>query len=102
MRLVLPAKDAASTPAPRGTALIVVPTTSYGARHDYYWEDIVATGQLLLAGKIKTTHLRKTTSRWAVIGGGRKFRVMGLMNSGCFTISQGPKQYQKVIGIPRT
>ena len=62
MRLVLPAKDAASTPAPRGTALIVVPTTSYGARHDYYWEDIVATGQLLLAGKITTYQLRKTNS----------------------------------------
>ncbi|KOO23543.1 hypothetical protein Ctob_002520 [Chrysochromulina tobinii] len=48
--------------APRGTALVVVPTTSYGAGTDYFWEDVVAVARLLQSKKITSTDLRKKTA----------------------------------------
>ena len=62
MRLVPPANATVLPPAPRGTALIVVPTTTYGAGEDYFWEDVVAAGRLLRSKKITTTDLRKKTA----------------------------------------
>ena len=58
-----PPSNATVLPAPpRGTALVVVPTTSYGAGTDYFCEDVVAAGRLLLSKKIMPTDLRKKTA----------------------------------------
>ena len=62
MRLAPPSKATALPAAPRGTALIVVPSTSYGAGTDYFWEDVVAVARLLQSKKITSTDLRKKTA----------------------------------------
>ena len=62
MRLAPPSKATALPAAPPGTALIVVPSTSYGAGTDYFWEDVVAVARLLQSKKITSTELRKTTA----------------------------------------
>jgi hypothetical protein len=62
MRLAPPSKATVLPAAPRGTALIVVPTTSYGAGTDYFWEDVVAAARMLQSKKIMPTDLRKTTA----------------------------------------
>jgi hypothetical protein len=62
MRLAPPSKATVLPAAPRGTALVVAPTTSYGAGTDYFWEDVVAVARLLQSKKITSTDLRKTTA----------------------------------------
>eukprot|EP00900_Chrysochromulina_parva_P000058 jgi/Chrpa1/10052/Chrysochromulina_OHIO_Genome00005679-RA len=62
MRLAPPSKATVLPAAPRGTALVVAPTTSYGAGTDYFWEDVVAAGRLILSKKIMPTDPRKKTT----------------------------------------
>jgi len=62
MRLAPPSKATVLPAAPRGTALVVAPTTSYGAGTDYFWEDVVAAGRLILSKKIMPTDPRKKTA----------------------------------------
>jgi hypothetical protein len=62
MRLAPPSKATVLPAALRGTALVVAPTTSYGAGTDYFWEDVVAAGRLILSKKITPTDLRKKTA----------------------------------------
>ena len=62
MRLAPPSKATVHPAAPRGTALVVAPTTTYGAGTDYFWEDVVAAGRLILSKKIMPTDLRKKTA----------------------------------------
>ena len=59
MKLFPTDKSSGLPPSSRGTTLQVIPSVSYGARKDYFWEDIVAVGRLLAAGKITMTALRK-------------------------------------------
>ena len=62
MRPAPPSKATVHPAAPRGTALVVAPTTSYGAGTDYFWEDVVAAGRLILSKKIMPTDPRKKTA----------------------------------------